>query len=52
MGDAADMVLDGDVCQECGQWIEDGGSGFPQSCRDCIKDEERENKLKKKRKKN
>ena len=35
MGEMVDMILDGDMCQECGQFI-GGGSGFPQTCVDCL----------------
>lgn len=34
MGEIADMMLDGILCQECGQFIGER-VGFPQSCDDC-----------------
>lgn len=45
MGDVADMMLDGTLCQECGvflgpspapehDWVWEP-SGFPESCEDC-----------------
>lgn len=34
MGEMADMVLDGDVCQSCGEYIGEG-MGFPRSCAGC-----------------
>jgi len=36
MGDIADMVLDGVLCQYCGALMEDeAGPGYPRTCRDC-----------------
>lgn len=34
MGDMADAILDGDFCQECGEYI-GGGDGFPRTCVSC-----------------
>ena len=34
MGDIADAMLDGDLCQVCGVYMENG-SGFPQTCASC-----------------
>ena len=31
MGDIADAMLEGDLCEGCGEYME-GGSGFPQYC--------------------
>lgn len=31
MGDAADSIMNGDVCQFCGEYI-GHGQGFPRSC--------------------
>lgn len=36
MGDVADAILDGDLCQECGVYI-GAGHGYPRSCRKCSK---------------
>lgn len=33
MGDIADMMLDGTLCQTCGEYV--GGDGFPTLCRGC-----------------
>lgn len=46
MGEIADMMLDGTMCQGCGVWLHDGedGPGFPGLCPDC-KQGERSNKL-------
>lgn len=39
MGDIADAMIDGDLCESCGGYIDDeGGQGFPRKCEDC-KDE-------------
>lgn len=37
MGEIADMMLDGTMCQECGVWMNDGadGDGYPVTCSDC-----------------
>lgn len=36
MGDIADMILDGSLCQECGSVIGDGnGDGYPTTCSGC-----------------
>jgi len=37
MGEIADMMLDGTMCQQCGVWMHEGedGPGFPQTCSDC-----------------
>ncbi len=37
MGDAADAILNGDDCQECGEYM-GGGEGFPRSCAGCNPD--------------
>jgi len=34
MGDIAEMMLDGDICQYCGDFI-GPGDGYPQSCNGC-----------------
>lgn len=34
MGDVAEMVIDGVLCQACGCFIGDA-VGFPRSCDDC-----------------
>lgn len=37
MGDIADMMLDGTMCQGCGEWLCDGadGPGYPGYCSSC-----------------
>ena len=37
MGEIADMMLEGTMCQECGEFIDDGeeGPGYPRLCAGC-----------------
>lgn len=35
MGEMADMILGGVLCQVCGGYIEDEDWGFPRTCDDC-----------------
>lgn len=36
MGDTAEMMLDGTLCQQCGSYIEEGEArGQPRFCEDC-----------------
>ena len=36
MGEIADMMLEGILCQYCGEWLHvEEGSGFPESCEGC-----------------
>ncbi len=39
MGEITEMILEGILCQECGEYIGDG-DGFPVFCSDCAKDQE------------
>lgn len=46
MGEIAEMMLDGSLCQDCGQVIGDGNSdGFPVTCDSCLKQNARKNLL-------
>ena len=36
MGEIADMMLDGTLCQQCGCFLGDD-QGYPQTCSDCAK---------------
>ncbi len=36
MGDYADMILEGETCQECGEYLGDA-CGYPRSCKACNK---------------
>lgn len=38
MGEMADYMLNGDDCQECGEYIGEG-DGYPRSCAACAKAE-------------
>lgn len=40
MGDIADMILEGLLCQECGTFME-GAEGFPRSCLICRNEQKR-----------
>jgi hypothetical protein len=35
MGDFADDVLTGDLCQDCGGWIDENSDGIPRFCKAC-----------------
>lgn len=47
MGDIANMMLEGILCQDCGMYLDDNENrlGYPQSCEDCKEDEKRKQKL-------
>lgn len=36
MGEIADMMLDGTMCQVCGVWLEQEPVGYPVTCAGCI----------------
>lgn len=38
MGDVADMMLDGTLCEGCGVYLHGDGNGVPRRCRDCRDD--------------
>jgi hypothetical protein len=38
MGDIADQVLEGEICQECGEYLGDG-LGYPVTCDGCKEEE-------------
>ncbi|WP_176047869.1 hypothetical protein [Burkholderia sp. BCC1644] len=35
MGEIAEMMLDGTLCEGCGVYLEGDGEGFPRRCDDC-----------------
>lgn len=37
MGEIAEMMLDGTLCEGCGVYLEGEGLGIPRRCRDCRK---------------
>lgn len=39
MGDIAEMMLDGTLCQTCGCLVDGTTPGYPRYCEDCAKDE-------------
>lgn len=41
MGDIADMILEGILCQECGEFIGEG-DGFPVTCAGCEDEDDAE----------
>jgi hypothetical protein len=45
MGEIADMMIDGTLCQSCGAYI-GPGLGFPRTCTPCIKGALKESKNK------
>lgn len=38
MGEIADMMLDGTLCERCGEYLGGGGMGFPTLCAACRRD--------------
>lgn len=40
MGDIADLMLEGDMCETCGEILE--GAGFPQKCPACLADDKQQ----------
>lgn len=43
MGEIAEMMLDGTLCQVCGSVIDGDTPGYPRYCEDCAKDEVEQN---------
>lgn len=39
MGEFAELVIDGWLCQVCGQLIDKTGPGFPRTCRECSEED-------------
>ena len=39
MGEIADMMIDGTLCEGCGVYLDDGPSGYPRRCADCEESE-------------
>lgn len=35
MGEIAEMMLDGTLCEGCGEYLDGGGMGFPMRCGGC-----------------
>ena len=52
MGEIADMMLEGVLCELCGEYIDDDmEAGFPRLCAGCKLSEEKEDRKRKKKKK-
>lgn len=43
MGEIAEMMLDGTLCQRCGAFLDGNSPGYPRYCKDCAKDEVQQN---------
>ena len=39
MGEIAEMMLDGTLCERCGVFLDGDSPGYPRYCEDCAKDE-------------
>ena len=37
MGEIADLMLDGEICEGCGMELDDGAPGYPRRCFSCAK---------------
>lgn len=51
MGDTADLMIEGVLCECCGEYIGDA-VGYPRKCSDCAAEEQEEEKTKPKKEKN
>lgn len=40
MGEIADMMIDGELCERCGMFIDDEAEGFPRLCADCAAEDD------------
>jgi hypothetical protein len=45
MGEIADMMIEGDLCSQCGEYME-GGAGYARLCYGCRQEEKREKRNK------
>lgn len=43
MGEIAEMMLDGDLCEGCGVYMGSAGQGFTRRCTSCATDERADN---------
>ncbi|WPQ59542.1 hypothetical protein [Paenibacillus polymyxa] len=42
MGEIAEMIIEGILCETCGSYIEEGEpQGFPRTCKDCDQEGEK-----------
>lgn len=42
MGEMAEAVLNGEMCEWCGVWLDGEPAGYPQLCPDCQKEKDGE----------
>jgi len=42
MGEIAEMMLDGTLCEWCGVYIEGDAPGYPRLCRDCASEKRKD----------
>lgn len=50
MGDIAEMMMEGTLCQECGGFIDDDeDGGYPRTCEDCKREAAEDEKAKKRK---
>lgn len=38
MGEIADLMINGDICEGCGVELDGSGDGYPRRCRGCERD--------------
>lgn len=41
MGEISDMMLDGTLCEQCGEFIDEEGGDFPRLCASCSQEQEK-----------
>jgi hypothetical protein len=42
MGEVAEMMIDGTLCEQCGEFLDGESPGYPRSCTGCDPAQERE----------
>lgn len=42
MGEISDLILEGYLCDLCGGFIDNNNSGYPRTCKECIKENKEE----------
>ena len=40
MGETAELIIEGFVCQHCGEYLDGDDPGYPRSCNACEKEKE------------
>lgn len=51
MGEIADMMIEGDLCECCGVYLDSPGEGYARRCASCSEPEKPQKKPKKEREK-